>query len=520
MRFTKSGQKGRGYLKQSPSDKARKVNTKQVRRRLGWPKLTLDLNRVKHRRVLLLGMIGTGMLGLALLAGGYKSYSYTESAEFCGTVCHTMDPQFARYERSAHANVDCVECHIGPGWRSFIDSKIDGLHQVYALMTDDFSRPIKSPVHNLRPARETCENCHTPSSFKDNVIKTITHYDNDEQNTLIQSTLILKMGGWQESTGVSQGIHWHITNPVYYIPADEQRQVILWVGVEKADGSINEFFARDIFLPTHDSFVEDARQNGEIRKVDCIDCHNRTAHDIPTPERIVDEAISDNLISGNIPHIRSNAVSVLKTAYPSEAKAFQAIDGLFGYYEVAKPEVITEQGADVLNVISQLKIIYSSTNFPEMGMNWETNPNNETHTPTPGCFRCHDGNHVRFDEEGKEIETISSSCNLCHTVPIVGRGKNLLVETPVIVGPTPTSHSEFSWTIEHRNVSETELQDCYLCHGQGFCNNGICHNLSHPPDMLYSHAEEYRQQGEQVCYICHQDIHCSRCHPGGAVDNP
>jgi hypothetical protein len=32
-------------------------------------------------------------------------------------------------------------------------------------------------------------------------------------NTPMQSTLILKRVGYEESGGMSQGIHWHINNP-------------------------------------------------------------------------------------------------------------------------------------------------------------------------------------------------------------------------------------------------------------------------------------------------------------------
>ena len=39
-------------------------------------------------------------------------------------------------------------------------------------------------------------------------------------------------------------------------------------------------------------------------------------------------------------------------------------------------------------------------------------------------------------------------------------------------------------------------------------------------DTLYMHSDEYRRTGDQVCYTCHQDILCSRCHPGGVVSNP
>jgi len=457
---------------------------------------------------------------MALLIGGYKSYAYTESVEFCGTTCHPMAPQFDRYKRSPHASVACVDCHIGPGLPYFLQAKINGLAQIHALLTDSFARPIESPVKNLRPARETCENCHTPTSFNDNIIKTITHYDNDQNNTPIESTLILKMGGWQESTGMSQGIHWHIANPVYYIAADDERQIIQWVGVEQTNGRLKEFFTRDMLLARPDTFVVEAREQGRVREMDCIDCHNRTAHKIPAPEKLVDDSIRDGLISKDIPYIRSRAVGMLSADFGSNLEANQAIDGLRDYYEVASLEQVVEQRSAVDQAISRIQQIYSTTNFPEMNLNWQTYPDNESHTLSLGCFRCHDGKHVSVDENGQEVETISASCNLCHTVPIVGRGEDLLVEAPVIIGTPPTSHAEFSWTIKHRNITDLEEQECYLCHGKGFCNNGICHNLTHPPDMLYSHAEQYRQQGEETCYTCHQNIHCSRCHPDGVINNP
>ncbi len=496
------------------------VEPRPYRRRLRWPKVVIDLSRPKHRLNLLIALGVLLLVGLVFLFSGYQVYTYTESAEFCGTVCHPMKSEFVRYERSPHANVECAKCHIGPGASFFVRSKIDGLKQVVAVLANSYSRPIKSPVHNLRPARETCEECHTPTLFRDNIIKTIVHYDNDEANTPVQSTLILKMGGWRESTGVSEGIHWHITNPVYYIAADEQRQVILWVGVEQEDGTLKEFYARDMLNMAWTEFVEEARARGEIRKMDCIDCHNRTAHFIPPPEVVVDEAISVGKISRKLPYIRAKAVEVLSVEYASEAEAYAAIEGLLDFYRVGYPEVYTKYRAELDAAIEELKRIYSSTNFPDMRLSWRTNPNNERHTPFLGCFRCHDGKHVNVDKSGNEVEVISVKCNLCHTVPIVGRGDDMLVEAPVIVGSVPPSHSDFRWTIEHRSVTEEERQECYQCHGQGFCSNSVCHNLSHPPDMLFTHAEEYRKTGNQVCYTCHQDILCSRCHPGGIVSNP
>jgi len=265
-------------------------NVQKKRAKFRWIKITIDLNRPDHRRKLLLVLASLSVASFAVVLSAYQGYVYSESSAFCGTTCHTMDPQYNRYQHSSHANVECVDCHVGSGFEYYVKSKVEGLRQLYTLATNTYSRPIKSPVHNLRPAREICEACHTPTTFQDNIIKTITHYDNDQASTPVVSTLILKMGGWHAATGISRGIHWHITNPVYYLAADDQRQIILWVGVEQSDGCLREYFARDVILRNKTALVEEARHKGEIREMDCIDCHNRTAHEIPPPERLVDEA--------------------------------------------------------------------------------------------------------------------------------------------------------------------------------------------------------------------------------------
>ncbi len=484
--------------------------------------LVIDFGNPAHRRALLLFNLVV-LAGLTAIAvAGYQGYMYTESAEFCGDLCHVMEPEYSRFEVSQHANVECVECHIGPGMSFFVRSKIDGLRQVYAVLTDSYSRPIPSPVHNLRPAREICEQCHTPTAFKDNIIKNVVHYLPDEENTPMRTTLILKMGGWQETTGISDGIHWHISAPVYYIAADEQRQVILWVGVQQPDGNMKEFFSRDMLTIGQTSFVDDAFENGEVRRMDCIDCHNRTAHLIPHPEMAVDLSISAGRISRELPYIRARAVEVLSANYESEKQALQAIQDLRAFYAREYPEVAREKADLLEQAIAEISRIYQQTHFPEMKLSWQTYPNNERHTPFMGCFRCHDDKHVRIDERGNELQAISVKCNLCHTVPIVGKGDEQLVEAPVITGPVPASHEDYSWTIEHRSTSEAEQQeDCFQCHGQNFCNNGACHNLEHPEDMVYTHAEEYDRHGDQVCFTCHQNyVLCSRCHPGGIVENP
>ena len=62
----------------------------------------------KHWRKLLLPMIGGGIAVVAIAIGVYTLTSYTESASFCGTLCHTpLYPQYTTNQASPHSDVPC-----------------------------------------------------------------------------------------------------------------------------------------------------------------------------------------------------------------------------------------------------------------------------------------------------------------------------------------------------------------------------------------------------------------------------
>ncbi|MFN7918226.1 MAG: NapC/NirT family cytochrome c [Vicinamibacterales bacterium] len=101
----------------------------------------------------------------------------TYTAQFCGQVCHeVMRPEFTAYQDGPHSRVTCVQCHIGPGASWFARSKVSGMRQVIAVARSSYSRPIASPVQNLRPAREVCEQCHWPEKFHGALVRRVAEY--------------------------------------------------------------------------------------------------------------------------------------------------------------------------------------------------------------------------------------------------------------------------------------------------------------------------------------------------------
>src|SRR5437667_316901 len=83
-----------------------------------------------------------------------------------------------------------------PSW--FARSKVSGTLQVLAVSFHTYSRPIPSPVQNLRPAREVCEQCHWPEKFHGDIIRRVYEYADDEKNTENVTTLRVHVGGGSE----------------------------------------------------------------------------------------------------------------------------------------------------------------------------------------------------------------------------------------------------------------------------------------------------------------------------------
>jgi NapC/NirT cytochrome c family, N-terminal region len=338
----------------------------------------------------------------------YEGVSYMDTPQFCGQTCHTvMQPEYTAYLHSPHQRVECVGCHIGPGAGWFVKSKLSGVRQVFAVTFHTYDRPIPSPVYQLRPARETCEQCHWPQIFTGNKLDLIRKFSEDEKNTELTTVLLLKIGGrtWDGDVGI-HGRHLNTKSPIEYIAIDRQRQVIAQVSYK--DGSDKQI----VFTSTDTKPTAAQLAAGEHRTMDCIDCHDRPTHIFQLPERAVDQAMAQGSISPEVPFIRKKAVEVLKVNYPDRDTASRQIAAtLDGFYRASYPDVYRDKHALVETAISQVQAVYLRNVFPAMRVTWGTYPNNLGHTDFPGCFRCHDGSHTSADGR-----TIPNDCDTCHTL--------------------------------------------------------------------------------------------------------
>jgi len=340
---------------------------------------------------------------------GYSGYHYMESVGFCGQFCHTvMDPEFTAYQNSPHSRVPCVECHIGPGAGWFVKSKISGARQLFAVTLDTYPRPIETPVHGLRPARDTCEECHRPETFHGEKLVVRDKFLSDEQNTHVQTVLLMKIGSAGDRAISPHGIHWHVApqNQIVYRAADRERSVIPEITLTQADGRQTVFRTEDA-----EETLAEAEQT-EIREMDCIDCHNRPTHVYLPPGRALDNKILSGEIPRSIPFIKKTAMAAVRKEYASHDEARIGIASyLNDWYLQNDPEIVRLQQPLLEKAIAGVQAAYTENVFPEMNIGWNTYSNHLGHQDDLGCFRCHDEMH-----ESEAGNTIRMDCDTCHVI--------------------------------------------------------------------------------------------------------
>ena len=364
---------------------------------------------IKRRREKLLFLMSAGAIGIVLLVvGGYQLVEFTDSTAFCGELCHdVMYPEYTVYQASPHSRVTCAECHVGSGADYLVRSKVSGIPMIYSTLTGNYEKPIPVPVRNLRPARDTCEQCHRPERFAGDLVRVHTTYAADEANTVKTDTRVMRVGGGE--AGAARDIHWHIDADVFYLPLDEKRQEIAWVGVAAGDGEMTEFVD-----PAKADQVTPERLEKERRLMDCMDCHNRATHVFRSPEELIDEAFVQTRLDVALPYLKREAMRALDPVNASLAEAERKVEAIRDFYRASYPGVFTERADSIERAIGVLREVARLTTFAHMQVNWNSYLDNGGHVKLgePGCFRCH-GKLTATDgpEPGKVVD---AGCESCH----------------------------------------------------------------------------------------------------------
>jgi nitrate/TMAO reductase-like tetraheme cytochrome c subunit len=359
--------------------------------------------RDRTHRNRLLFLMAAGAISIVLLVyGGYQLVEFSDSVAFCGRLCHTvMHPEYTAHQASSHSRVSCAQCHVGSGADYLVKSKLSGVPMIFATITGKYEKPIPVPVRNLRPARDTCEQCHRPQRFTGDLVRTHTTFNQDEANTKKIDTRVMRVGG---GIGTAKEIHWHIAAKVYYLPMDEKRTSIGWVGVVADDGTTTEYFDE-----AKRSEITSEMIAKEKRLMDCMDCHNRATHVFKSPETLIDEAMDQGRIDATLPFVKREGSKALDPPNAGIDEANAKVDALREFYRNNYPSLYSSKKDAIDQAVRALREVASLTTFPEMKADWNSYADYAKHT---GCFRCHGAlTSSGGADAGKKID---NGCQLCH----------------------------------------------------------------------------------------------------------
>jgi nitrate/TMAO reductase-like tetraheme cytochrome c subunit len=323
----------------------------------------------------------------------YRAVEQMDTVQFCGQTCHVMKPEFtAHAAMPPHQALACASCHIAPGATGWLRAKMNGTSQLMAVVFNNYPRPIESAMEDnkLVSSAETCQQCHERDTPIAPRLRVIPSYKDDQANTRTTTVLLMRIATIH-AAHLGPGIH------IRYAAADKKRQTIPWVEYTDKQRGVSR-----IYLAS--GSTADSVRSLPTFEMQCVDCHNRAAHEFELPGRAVNQAMAAGQIAAGLPFVKKESVDLLKT---SDAQRIP--QALSAFYLQEYPDVAAKQGAEIHAAGAALTAIYDRNVFSDLKVTWGTYPNNLGHTDNPGCFRCHDAAHLAADKN-----TITQDCGLCH----------------------------------------------------------------------------------------------------------
>jgi hypothetical protein len=442
---------------------------------------------MKAKRAIPLTLGGIAVLALlfALIgSAGVATWEYTNSDRFCTEACHDVHPEEAfAHGASQHAQVACVECHVGR-ISTFAAMLEKSGHVTHAWgKVFGYERPLTAP--SLPAARDSCEGCHTTDPHPHNSIRVRRHFAPDEKNTETKVTLVARTVGRSFQGGGTPGVRWHIDNPVRYLATDPQRVKIPWVEATYSDGS------KVVFQEQGAELAPDAVREEAMRTMECVDCHNLAGHPIRAPEDLADEALAAGDLNPEFPFVKQRVVELLNQEFRDVAEARRLVDEAWDRYQADFPEVAGQYAAELERNEEflqerqlQMATLMLRNQFLAAEVSWRSFPDHLGHRNSPGCFRCHSGRHA--SEDGR---IITVKCTACHGIPIVTQRDRIRGNILDLTDKrSPRNHMNPEFPFEHGKLAMKRKESCEACHGEieygaddkTFCANSGCHDSSWP----------------------------------------
>ncbi|VAX16415.1 hypothetical protein MNBD_NITROSPINAE03-157 [hydrothermal vent metagenome] len=369
-----------------------------------------QFNIKDEKKALIIFGVSIGACVVFFGLSGAQTAKFMDSTNFCGQTCHSvMEPEAVSHANSTHSTIKCVRCHVGEGVQGLLISKIRGAWQVFSVLTNQYERPIPAPVKTLPSSEDTCKTCHDTGKDSPENMKLYTSFKDDEKSSRVMSAIVIDPGS--SRPGAARGIHAHVSKglKIRYYTLDKKRHFITWVESKSPQGTRvwsmegeTPPVIRAVRKTSKGRPIYTIEGKGEMREMDCVDCHNRAGHNFPDPEVLVDNMLAKGEIDPLLPYAKRVALKALMAA--GEGPKLEAEGKIYSELAAAWP-----MDDSVTRISALLADAAGKYLYPRMNIGWGTYENLNRHSRDQGCFRCH--NQRMKDKNGKNL---SQDCDSCH----------------------------------------------------------------------------------------------------------
>ena len=295
--------------------------------------------------------------------------------------------------------------------RGSCKAKVDGLRQVWHTTMNTY-QPARSRrrSHTLRPARETCEQCHWPAKHHGDKLRVFARYAADEANTPSYTAMLLKHRRRQPRPRPPRRhpLVAHLLRQPD--PLRRRRRAAAGDRLGRADDAGR----RGPRLHPGGRGAARGRRDLEPRPGSWTASTATTGRPTSSSRRARPSTTSSSAARScaKLPFFKREAVRAIQGDYPThDDRRRRGARGRPRLLPERAPRGVggpqpawSSAGADAAAEV------YGRTVFPEMKTNWETHPNHIGHEESPGCWRCHDDALATADGE----HVIPQDCDTCH----------------------------------------------------------------------------------------------------------
>jgi nitrate/TMAO reductase-like tetraheme cytochrome c subunit len=110
----------------------------------------------RRRRRWIIAGSSVGAFIVVVVIAAFVAAHFTSGTPFCNS-CHEMNPYYASWQTSTHKTAQCRDCHIPPGFVSYVKTKLGSLREIYVHVSGNPEAPI-SVTRKIPNA--SCFRCH------------------------------------------------------------------------------------------------------------------------------------------------------------------------------------------------------------------------------------------------------------------------------------------------------------------------------------------------------------------------